>query len=259
MFQALHPDAGNQLHDERALHHAILRLTGRDPVEYLMKILAEQGYSLTATAKRDIARNVREKLCYSGFDNDTQLKSTAEVDKEKTHVFPNRNIISVDVERFHCAEVPFQPSFTGMEVRGFRDTSFQNVMKCDVNIRKSLYANAVLSSGTNMFQGMVERMTNELTALAPSMMRSRRMLHLTETSSLSTLNVSIPLKCHSSQVSLRKKKPAFHNTCVQSNTKCDVHIRKELYANTVLPNGTTMFQVIIERTTKGLTALLHPR
>ena len=108
MFQALHPSAGNQLHDERvtairkgpdfhsvpiyegyALHHAILRLAGRDPAEYLMKILAEQGYSLTATAKREIARNVEEKLCYIGFDHDTQVKSTAEVDNEKTSVFPD--------------------------------------------------------------------------------------------------------------------------------------------------------------------------
>ena len=46
-------------------------------------------------AKREIARNVKKKVVLQCFDNDTQLKSTAEVDKEKTHVFPNRNIISV--------------------------------------------------------------------------------------------------------------------------------------------------------------------
>ena len=78
-------------------------------------------------------------------------------------------------------------------------------MKSDVNIRKNLYANVVLSSGTKMFQGTVERMTDELMALVPSTMRSRWLLHLTETSSLSALNVSIALKCYSSQVSLIKK------------------------------------------------------
>ena len=50
-------------------------------------------------------------------------------------------------------------------------------MKCCVNIRKSLYANVVLSCGTTVFQGMIERMTNELTALVPSTMRSRWLLH----------------------------------------------------------------------------------
>ena len=49
-------------------------------------------------------------------------------------------------------------------------------MKCDVDIRKDLYDNVVLSSGMTIFQGMVERMTNELTALAPSTMRSRWLL-----------------------------------------------------------------------------------
>eukprot|EP00446_Apocalathium_sp_SHHI-4_P003435 CAMPEP_0177178656 /NCGR_PEP_ID=MMETSP0367-20130122/14442_1 /TAXON_ID=447022 ORGANISM="Scrippsiella hangoei-like, Strain SHHI-4" /NCGR_SAMPLE_ID=MMETSP0367 /ASSEMBLY_ACC=CAM_ASM_000362 /LENGTH=117 /DNA_ID=CAMNT_0018625323 /DNA_START=41 /DNA_END=391 /DNA_ORIENTATION=- len=44
-------------------------------------------------------------------------------------------------------------------------------MKCDVDIRKDLYANIVLSGGTTMFTGIGERMTKELTALAPSTMK----------------------------------------------------------------------------------------
>jgi len=44
-------------------------------------------------------------------------------------------------------------------------------MKCDVDIRKDLYANIVLSGGTTMFPDIVERMTKELTALAPLTMK----------------------------------------------------------------------------------------
>ena len=43
--------------------------------------------------------------------------------------------------------------------------------RCDVDIRKDLYANVVLSGGTTMFTGIGERMTKELTALAPSTMK----------------------------------------------------------------------------------------
>ena len=41
-------------------------------------------------------------------------------------------------------------------------------MKCDVDIRKDLYANIVLSGGTTMFPGIAERLTKEVTILAPA-------------------------------------------------------------------------------------------
>ena len=40
-------------------------------------------------------------------------------------------------------------------------------MKCDVDSRKELYACVVSSGGTAIFEGIVEHMTKELTALAP--------------------------------------------------------------------------------------------
>merc|ERR1719206_929458 len=43
-------------------------------------------------------------------------------------------------------------------------------MKCDVDIRKDLYANIVLSGGTTMYPGIADRMQKEITALAPSTM-----------------------------------------------------------------------------------------
>merc|ERR1711941_19336 len=60
-------------------------------------------------------------------------------------------------ERFRCPEALFQPSFMGM--------------KCDVDIRKDLYGNVVLSGGSTMFPGIAERMNKELVALAPSTMK----------------------------------------------------------------------------------------
>merc|ERR1712241_239299 len=41
-------------------------------------------------------------------------------------------------------------------------------MKCDVDIRKDLYANTVMSGGTTMYPGIADRMQKEITALAPS-------------------------------------------------------------------------------------------
>jgi actin-related protein len=43
-----------------------------------------------------------------------------------------------------------------------------SIMKCDVDIRKDLYANTVLSGGTTMYPGIADRMQKEITSLAPS-------------------------------------------------------------------------------------------
>ena len=81
---------------------------------------------------------------------------------------PDGNVITLGSQRFRCPEVLFQPSFVGKEASGIHDTTFQSVMKCDLDIRRDLFSNIVLSGGTTMFPGIGERMTKELTMLAPA-------------------------------------------------------------------------------------------
>ena len=47
----------------------------------------------------------------------------------------------------------------------------QLLRTCDTDIRKDMYATVVLSGGTTMFSGINDRMSKELTALAPSTMK----------------------------------------------------------------------------------------
>merc|ERR1712154_29945 len=46
--------------------------------------------------------------------------------------------------------------------------TYNSIMECDVDIRKDLYANTVMSGGTTMYPGIADRMQKEITALAPS-------------------------------------------------------------------------------------------
>ena len=158
------------IYEGYALPHAIIRidLAGRDLTQWMMKILTERGHSFTTTAEAEIVRDMKENMAFVSQDFNADIQKAEDGDFDKSYELPDGNIVTIGAERFRCPEALFQPSMIGKEAQGIHEAVFKSIQLCDVDIRKDLYNNVIMSGGSTMFEGIADRMEKELTGMAPS-------------------------------------------------------------------------------------------
>jgi len=160
--------------DGYSLPHAVMRidLAGRDLTDWMSKILMESHITLNTSAEMEIVRDIKEKKSYVALDYDAEMKTFASTSgKEVTYELPDGKVVTFGTLQFRCPELLFKPSLNGKEYKGVHELTYASIQKCDIDVRKTLYDNVVLSGGTTMFPGIGERLHKEMTALAPASMK----------------------------------------------------------------------------------------
>ena len=155
--------------DGYSLPQANLRfdLGGRGLTEYMIKLLSEIGYKASTYYEKDNVKAIKEKACYVALDFEEELRAVEPFDYE----LPDGSHIVVKDQRIRCTEALFRPAMVNKEGNGIGQTCYDSIQKCDIDIRKDLYNCVVLSGGTSMFNGLPERLTKELKALAHGSMK----------------------------------------------------------------------------------------
>jgi len=151
-----------------ALPHLTRRLdvAGRDVTRYLIKLLLLRGYAFNRTADFETVRQIKEKLCYVGYDLllETKLAQETTVLVEN-YTLPDGRVIKVGSERFEAAEALFQPQLVDVEAVGVAEQLYNTIQAADIDIRSEFYKHIVLSGGSTMYPGLPSRLEKEIKQL----------------------------------------------------------------------------------------------
>ncbi len=137
--------------------------------EYLQLLLRKSGHCFNTSAEREVARTIKEKVCYVALNPYKEEKDFLTTRQSEDYVLPDGKTIKVFVnkyltlksnyypkmgaERFRAPEILFNPDIVGSECPGLHQMIVDSIQKADMDLRKSLFSNIVLSGGSTTFRG----------------------------------------------------------------------------------------------------------
>ncbi|KAI0429728.1 actin-related protein, ARP1 class [Xylaria sp. FL1042] len=150
-------------------------VAGRDVTEHMQMLLRKSGYIFHTSAEKEVVRLIKESVSYVALNPKQEEKdwASAKLDPGKIaeYVLPDGNRLRVGQERFRAPEILFDPEIIGLEYPGIHQIVTDAINRTDLDLRKSLYANIVLSGGSTLTKGFGDRLLSEVKKLAVKDMR----------------------------------------------------------------------------------------
>merc|ERR1711957_705160 len=95
--------------------------------------------------------------------------SLPHAEQDKQYTLPDKAVITVPGSvRIGAPELIYQPNLNGMSCKSVDALAWASVSASDIDVRRELCKNIIMSGGSTMYEGMADRLKQELVNRAPS-------------------------------------------------------------------------------------------
>ena len=119
-----------------------------------------------------VADDLKHTVCRV-FDSKFDANANANIPCVQ-YELPDGNILDVGPERFAASDLLFDPSeladqtnFNAEPLIGLHQVIHNSISKCDIDLRRELYSNIIVTGGNTLLPGFTERLNKELLDSGP--------------------------------------------------------------------------------------------
>merc|ERR1719152_33205 len=136
----------------------------------MQKLLLGTGESFTSSAELEIVKDIKEKVSFVAQNYDQELaEAEGSSEKDMQFTLPDKRVITVPASvRMKCPELLFKPDLNGKSCKSLHQLCYASIQASDIDVRKDLCRNIILSGGTTMYDGIQERLKDEIVNQLPA-------------------------------------------------------------------------------------------
>jgi actin len=152
--------------------HAIekMEIAGRVLTNWMQKLLLEAGESFTSSAELEIVKDIKEKTAFVAQNYEEEIAEVANSsNKDVQFTLPDKRVITVSGHaRMQCPELLFKPELNGFSCKSLHGLCYASINGSDIDVRKDLCKNIIMSGGTTMYEGIADRLKMEVQNALPA-------------------------------------------------------------------------------------------